>query len=160
MVNYLTRIEVIATEGRLQKRILWVDARKNGVYLGYCFRDMDAHISYHVDGKMFQTVGSKATKMGDFQPLTSFKNTHQLAASGFTTDLSKLRGLAYSLKRLDAVVYLDMRAFRGNFANCLVQLLEPQRFDLLMGSSILPGVKQIEIFTSYNPWIVVSILDL
>jgi hypothetical protein len=156
----LTRIELIATDGTTQRKILWIDAKQNGVYLGFCHQGRDTHTSYHRDGNVFSTINGKPDRMVQRQPLATFKNTQPLASFGFDSDIRTSVGVHYDLKQVDALVYLDMRPLqkKRGYVNCVVDLLEPERFDLLNDLAKLPGLKQIQIFTDYRPWIVVSIL--
>jgi hypothetical protein len=156
----LTRVELVATDGVTQRKVLWIDAKENGVYLGFCEQGQDSHTSYHRDGNVFSTINGKLVGRARFQRLDDFKNAQSVSSFGFPPDLRGFRGVDYVLKEVDAVVYLDVRPFQKErgFINCLVYLLEPQRFDLLKNLAKLPGLKQIQIFTNYQPWIVVSIL--
>lgn len=157
----LTRIELVATDGVSQRKVLWIDAKENGVYLGFCEQGgKDYHTSYHRDGNMFSTINGKLAHEARFQSLDEFKNAQSVSTFGFPPDLRRFRGVSYALKKLDAIIYIDVRPFQKErgFINCLVHLLEPQRFDMLKKIAELPGLKQIQIFTNYQPWIVVSIL--
>ena len=103
-------IELVATDGNIQKRILWVDVTSNGVYSGHCSENRDEHISYHSDGNVFHNwFGGKSTKTMTLSPLRDFKGRHQLYCTGFTSDLSRLHDTPlYQLKKLDAMVSIDL----------------------------------------------------
>jgi hypothetical protein len=132
--------------------------------MGYCQEGREFHISYHQDGNMFRTIDGKPERMVQFQSFANFKDAQQIGAFAFTTDLNRFRDFSnYELKEVDAAVYLDMRALRKqhDFVNCLVELLEPQRFDLLKVFTSFPTrLKEIQMFTDYHPWIVVVISGL
>jgi hypothetical protein len=73
------RIELIATDGSIQKRLLWIEASSNGVYVSTVNKDgSKGHYSYHADGNTFFTTTGKAQKLVQFQPFSSFKGMQQL----------------------------------------------------------------------------------
>jgi len=161
----LTRIELIATDGTLQQKLLWIVANKNGVYAGFSREGESSHLSYHRDGNMFATTPGKAIKVRHGQSLDEFRNMEEISSFAFTTNLSQFRGdfARYELKEVDAIVYLDMQSIRKkhDFVSCLVELLEPQRLDLLkVFTEFSTGLKQIQIFTDYQPWIAILILGM
>ena len=156
----MTKIELIATDGTSQRRLLWIDAKKNGVYCGFCDKGRDIHNAYHSDGNMFQTADGQTQKIARYHSLSGFKGIWSMGTFAFVADLSRMAGISYKMRRLDAAIYLDTRSFvrKSSFVNCIINLLEPKRFDMLNGLTKLPGLRQIQIFTNYNPWILVSIL--
>jgi hypothetical protein len=80
---------------------------------------------------------------------------------GFVNNLTQVRGvgLDYNLGRVDAAIYLDMRTYvnEGTSMNCTIELLEPDCWDLLKGIGQYRGLRQVQVFTSYNPWILIRI---
>jgi hypothetical protein len=149
-------IELIATDGKIQKRILWIDATSNGVYSGYCHENRDDHVSYHFDGNVYQNiVGEKPKKTLTLPPLSD-RGWHQLTCVGFTSDLSRLHDTPlYNLKKLDAMVSIDVRTYKRGIG-CLLYLIEPNRRDLLSEIiKTLPETMPTEIhsFLRCNPWI-------
>lgn len=154
-------IELIATDGKIQKRIVWVDVTSNGVYSGYCREKRDMHISYHFDGNVYHNwFGEKPTKMRVLPALNDLKGYYQLYSTGFTSNLSRLHDIPlYSLKKLDAIVNIDTRAYRRGIG-CDVFMIEPKRFDLVgKAMSGFPGlptalnITEAHIFLRCNPWI-------
>ena len=157
----MTRIELIATDGTVQRKILWIDAKPNGIYYSFCERERDKHMSYHSDGKMFETVDGIVKQIGERSPLIGFKGRMDMITFGFVNNLTQVRGvgLDYNLGRVDAAIYLDMRTYvnEGTSMNCTIELLEPDCWDLLKGIGQYRGLRQVHVFTSYNPWILIRI---
>ena len=157
-VSRVAQIEVLATDGKIQKRIIWIDVKRRGVYAGWCEKNRDFHFSYHSDGNVFRTINGKREKIATFQPLDKFKGIHQIASFAFSSDLSKLRVPSYRMNKLRAVTYIDVRYFVKEKCDvgCNVSLLEPNRFELLHGLTKIPTT-EIHIFTQFNPWILIDI---
>jgi hypothetical protein len=107
----MPHIEVLVTDGRIQKRILWLDIKSNGVYAGFCMNDTNFHTSYHADGHVFQTDGNRTQKIGDYAPLKDLKGLFQLGDFGFVGDLNLMMVPPYQMKKLDAIVYIDVRPY-------------------------------------------------
>ena len=157
----MPRIEIVATDGKSQKRVAWIHQTKNGVYLGFCKENKDVHISYHADGNVFRTEDGKKEKLATFQSFKDFKGKHQLAALWFSSDLSALQEVPiYKMEKLDAVIYIDARQFikSGKGIGCMIFLLEPGRFDLLNSlAESPPSITEIHVFLEFKPWLVVAI---
>lgn len=91
------------------------------------------HISYHADGNVFHKwFGEKPTKTVVLPPLKSFKGYHQLYATYFTNDISRLHDTPlYRLKKLDAIVSVDTRVYK-NGIGCMLFMIEPNKHGLLV----------------------------
>jgi len=150
-------IELIATDGAIQKRILWIDVTSNGVYSGYCHKNRDMHTSYHFDGNVYTNwSGEKPTKTLVLPPLNELRGYHQLYATAFTSDLSRLHDTPlYRLKKLDAIVSIDTRVYKRGIG-CMLFIIEPNRSNHL-GKIIenLPKgmVTEVHNFLRCAPWI-------
>jgi hypothetical protein len=140
----------LATDGKTQKRILWVDFTSNGVYSGYCSNGKDMHSTYHADGSFFiNWLGEKPKKIGTFQPLDEFKGSHQLFSTGFTI----LTNTPYKLKRLDAIVSVDQRNY-PNGIGCSITLIEQNDFQLLGTiAKAVPLATEVHSFLQCKPWL-------
>jgi hypothetical protein len=156
----LPHIEVLATDGKTQKRVLWLDIRTNGIYAGFCNNNIDIHISYHADGHLFQTINNKSAKIADFPPLKNLKGVCQLGSFGFASNLSS-SNVPYKMKRLDAVAYIDVRAFikEKKDVGCNVCILEP-KLDFLAPLIQNLGVTESHIFSKFNPWVLVTVHEI
>jgi hypothetical protein len=156
----MQHLEVLATDGIIQKRIIWVSVTSQGVYSDFISEKADRHISYHVDGTAWLTQDGKVRQiMKDtkLSPLTDFKDSYQLFTCGFSQDINKLHTLDYGRKKLDAVVYIDTRSYKSKtHIGCNISLLEPRRNDLL--EPIESFASEIHIYTQFTPWIVVTII--
>ena len=147
-------IELIATDGKNQKRILWVAVTSNGVYSGHCEKNRDRHISYHFDGNVFHNwFGEKPQKTITLPSLKDLNNFHQLYSTGFSSNFVHLHETQYKLKKLDAMVSVDTRAYsRGIGVN--VFIVQQNRHDLI--AEIVrfpPSVTEAHVFFTCNPWI-------
>lgn len=116
------------------------------------------HISYHVDGSVWNTVNGVVQKVAQFQPLTSFKGSHQLSAMAFSTHLSEnLEVPQYKMRKLDSAVYIDVRLFlkRSADVGVNVSLLEPGKYSLL--EKVETFAREIHLYPCLNPWLVVTV---
>ncbi len=106
-------IEVIATNGEVQKRIIWVSISPNGVYYDFVRVGEDSHTSYHHDGSVWLTQNGVRKKIAQFDPLDKFKGSHNLSSFGFSQDIKKLRTVDYEMKKLNAIVLIDTRTYKS-----------------------------------------------
>lgn len=148
------RAILIATDGKIQKRILWFSVTSNGVYSGYCWKNRDFHTSYHFDGNVFTTLpNEKPKKIVTLPSLKDLDNVYQLYATSFPINFSRMHNHpSYTLEKFDAVVSIDTRVHeRGIGVNFFI--IPQNRFDLL--GNILPTPTKIEahFFFNCNPWI-------
>lgn len=143
-------IELVATDGKTQKRVLWVDYTSNGVYAGYCSHGNQSYSSYHADGNFFiHGLGEKPTKVGTYQPLDTFKGSHQIFSTVFTV----LTNIPYNLKKLDALVSVDSRNYPKGIG-CSIELLEPNNSELLGSiTKPIPEAKEVHLFLECKPWL-------
>jgi len=159
-------VELIATDGTVQKRIVWVHFASNGVYCGSCIQGRDVHVSYHADGNIFNNFEGKTRKAYTGKPLSQFKGSVQLLASGGNPDLSGMLHPPYALKKLDAIVSIDVRNYKKMFG-CLVFLVETNNFDAVMqiskslqDSENPPKLMETHSFLQCNPWLVIVTYDV
>jgi hypothetical protein len=157
----MSHIEVVATDGTIQKRVLWLDMRKNGIYAGLCRENIDVHISYHADGNVFQTVMGKSEKITSLMPLKDFRGISAIASFAFSSDISQVSDVPYDLKQLDGVIYVDSRSFSSSHIGCNVVLLEPKRFDLINSLFTFPvPISEFHLFTKFKPWILIYLYEV
>lgn len=148
-------IELLATDGKATKRILWVAVTSNGVYSGFCSEDRDEHVSYHFDGNVFHTwFREKPTKTLTLPPLKDLDNRYQLYSIVFTSDLNRLHDThPYKMEKLDAIVSVDTRAYtRGIGVN--LYIIPHNRPDLISEMiRFQPTIREAHLFLKCNPWI-------
>jgi hypothetical protein len=147
----------VATDGKTQKRILWVDFTRNGVYSGYCLNGKDMHNTYHADGNFFiNWLDEKPKKIGTYQQLAEFKGCHQLLSTFFST----LTNIPYELRQLDAMVNVDARNY-PNGIGCSITLIEPNNYQLL-GTIVkaVPFATEIHSFLQCKPWLSMIIYSI
>lgn len=154
----LAQVEILATDGRHQKRVAWINATPNGVYVGWCTQDADnIHVSYHKDGNVFLTFGRKTERIASYRPLRKFREFYYLCSLTLAAELSDLHAVEYNMQKLKAAAYLDVRALAKTSAlDCEIYLVEPRRFDLSRKLT-KPDTKQVQLFTQFRPWIVLSV---
>lgn len=154
----MTELEVIITDGVSQKRIIWISVSPNGIYSYFTLGGRGNHTSYHKDGSLWHTVNGVKQKTAQFQPLSSFKGSHQLSGMGFSTDMSGSPAMpSYTMKKLDSAVYVDVRPYIKKSADVGVNitLLEPKKYSLLEG--IESFASEIHLYPYLNPWLVITI---
>jgi hypothetical protein len=155
------RIELIPTDSKVQKRIVWVHSTSNGVYCGSCIEGRDTHVSYHADGNIFNNFEGRIRKAYTTKPLNQLKGFHQLLASGGNSDISNMLHPPYALKKLDAIVSIDVRNYKKMFG-CLVFLVEANNVDAVaqiiksfQNSRNPPELTEVHSFLQCNPWLVI-----
>ena len=151
-------IELVATDGTSQRRILWADVTSNSVCSGMCLENADIHTTYHFDGNVFSNIiGKKPEKIYALPSLENFRGYHQLSGVGFTNNLSRLHDTPlYKFKKLDAMVSIDVRAYKKG-VGCILFMVERNRYDVLgeLVKVFPPPLVSTEIhsFLTCNPWI-------
>jgi len=154
------RLEVLVTDGGQIRRLIWIERTSNGIYWGYCSEGGEIfRQTYHNDGNRFSIVADKTRPIGTGPRLSQFKGVLQLASTGWAPniDLFKLPlTTSYQFKRLDSVVYIDIRPIRKG-VNVDLFLLEPLRLEFLnpLLEKSYRNPQTIHIFTSIEPWVAV-----
>jgi hypothetical protein len=151
------RFRLIATDGEIQKRILWVSVTSNGVYSGYCRGKRDEHTTYHFDGNVFVNwLGEKPKKAFVLPSLKDLKGCHQLLVTAFTSDLSQVHDTPLNHpNKLDGIVNIDTRVYKRGIG-CMLYMIKPNGHDLLgrvMKLQHKPSFTEIHMFLKCNPWI-------
>ena len=157
-------IELIATDGSVQKRILWAHSAPNGVYCGSCSDGQDTHVTYHADGNVFNNFSGKTTKAFTSKTFKEFTGHQQLLCSGFTNDMSHLHNPLYKLKKLDAIVSVDLRNYKKG-VGWLLFLVEANftaLADLVkhFQTGNQPQITEIHSFMECNPWLAIVLCIL
>lgn len=149
------RIELVATDGSTPKRIAWFNRKPTGFYSGIFISGKNVYSSYHKDGNRWVKVDGERKVLGKGQHLDRFKGIERLHISAFNKEeFENLPSKTFRMNKIDGVVYLDIRTFPQHDINVVVELLEPNHLELIKrGAS-----SDIHIFTSMNPWLVISII--
>jgi hypothetical protein len=155
-------IELVATDGQIQKRVLWIDYTSNGAYAGFCREGKYSHVTYHADGNYFVNwADEKPKKHGTFQPLGQFKGLFQLLGGGFGNRISS-SAPSYNLKKFDAVVTVDVRNYK-NGVNFSIFLVEPNNFsvvaEIIQERAEQVLVTEIHSFLQCKPWLFLVLHD-
>lgn len=153
--------DLIATDGKLQKRIVTVAINENGYYFHMVRRmEVDYEVSYHADGSIYNKINGKATLRGKLHPLSNFKDTYQVASLSFAPILSRISKIDYNHEKLDAITYIDVRNYeQSTHVTCSIELLEPNNFAKLHPPEKIP-VNEIHIFAMFKPWIIIRIYQI
>jgi hypothetical protein len=149
------RFEVIATDGKEIRRLLWVEQSKDGsFYWGLVIPRGDLHSSYHASGIFRFTNHHEPFK---HQKLTNFKGIENISTVAIIKDLKKITYKSFKPKKLDGVVYIDFRAMKNNTVNIHLLLIEQGHLELLQSFfKTASSDLQITIFTYTNPWLGVA----
>lgn len=152
----MTDIEVIATDGVRQKRVIWISITTNGIYFDFVREGVDNHFAYHKDGNVFRTINGITEKTATFEPLDSIKGTKQIVGMGFSIDIVRKAIPEYKMKKLQNIIFTDVRTY-GNKTHigCNITLLEPKRYDLLAGME--SSASEIHLYTRFIPWVVIKL---
>lgn len=152
-------IEILATDGKVQKRLVWVSFTTNGVYCGACLQNRDLHMSYHADGNFFSNYEGKAKKIGTLNKLADFKGSRQLFSAALANDIARMPHPTYNLKKLDAIVNVDIRRYDKGLG-CMVFLIEVNNYSVLTEMlnrfherSLM--LTEVHLFMDCCPWLVV-----
>jgi len=147
------RAKLIATDGKIQKEILWFSVTSNSVCSGYCGDYGNFHTTYHFDGNVYTTYPNEKTKkLVTLPSLNNLKTFHQLYTTAFSNKLSQAHSSLYNLKKLDAIVNIDTRA-HSNHIGVHFFIIPKDRFDLLDKMLITPTIIEAHFFFNCNPWI-------
>jgi hypothetical protein len=149
------RIEIIATDGKEMRRLLWIEQSKDkSFYWGLVIPESDLHSSYHASGRF---RFSNYHELLERQKLSDFKGISNLVTVAFAKDVKKITYKPFELKKLDGVVYVDFRAMKKDTVNIHLSLIEQSHPELLQGLlSMASSDLQISIFTFTKPWLVVA----
>jgi len=154
-------IELIATDGNVQKRMLWAHSAVNGVYCGSCNYGRDIHVTYHADGNVFNNFSGKTTKAFTSKTFEEFTGYQQLLCSAFSNNISHLYYPPYKLRKLDAIVSIDFRKYKKG-VGCMVFLVEAN-FNALADlvkhfqTGNQPKITEIHSFMNCNPWLAIVV---
>lgn len=169
----MPNIEVIATDGSIQKRIIWIGITPDGISCDIPYKGLQRHVTLHKDGSFWSTYEGKKEKHYQIQPLDQLKIRFRLATFNFVPDISQLTTEDYKMKKLDSIIFVDTRAYQSNhkannignnisdnkppYITCNIDLIEPRNYELLGGIERFGG--EIHVYTQFKlgPWIVISI---
>ena len=113
-------------------------------------------MAYHEDGNMFWKLQGKTQPVSTGSKLSEFTGFRQLVNMGVASML-RMPTLPYRLRKLDSVVYIDLRTFGADGINLDLMLLEPGKLELL--DPLMRGFwrgSNLHVFTSIEPWVVVA----
>lgn len=149
------RIEVVATDGVETRRLIWIEQGKDGsFYWGLCIPKDDFHSSYHASGKM---LFSKYHEPTVWERISKFRGIRQLSFIGIPKDLRKIHHSPYERKKLDGVVYVDVRTLKGNDIRISLHLIEKGHTKFLQGLTKVFLNPMMSLFTFTNPWVVIVV---
>ena len=148
-------IRVVATDGKVAKKILWVKRTSRHIVYGWDIHDT-GYFTYHESGKLHfkhknKIVGGETQKI----PLIKFKGRTQVGHGGFNKNLSGLPNVDFDFKKVNGLVWIDTRTItsKNDSIGIDLQLIEADRLDL---THRWPNHKSLHVFTSITPWVVVT----
>lgn len=93
-------------------------------------------------------------KVTQFQPLSSFKGSHQLSDMAFSTKMNKRAIPPYTMKKLDTAVYIDVRPYMSAYR---MQYSVARTKKILVVGGIESFVSEIHPYPCFTTWIVITI---
>ena len=147
-------VELVATDGKTQRRMLWVDVIPNGVSTGFCEKGRDRHTTYHADGNVYSSfLGGKPKKLMVLPTFNDLRGWRQLCAFSLS-NISCAPSTPYKLNKLDAIVNVDVRNYEA--VGCMLFVVEPNNLSLI--GEMLKGfpqglVTETHSFLKCKPWI-------
>ena len=161
------RTEILATDGKLTRRLLWMNRTRGGLQAGWFSKGFHYHLTYHNDGSRWETEGDSPAQPEGYGPrLDKFDGIEQISGFTFPTQVTEItEEFPYQMKKLDAIIHVDVRAYPEGGILCDVYLLEPGRFDLIdprkndvpMFAPFSEDPTEIHLLTTVNPWVLVTI---
>ena len=149
------RIEVVATDGIETRRLIWIQQGRDGsFYWGPCIPEGGFHSSYHASGKM---LFSKYHEPTVWERISKFKGIRQLSFIGMIKDLRKIHYSPFEHKKLDGVVYVDVRTLKGDQISISLHLIEKGHTEFLQSLTKIFPNSMISLFTFTNPWIAIAV---
>jgi hypothetical protein len=160
----MSKIEVIATNGIISKKIHFIAFNKNSI-LCAIVTGQNRHAIIHSDGSLHVKQDDVKNaehldqpKNRSFKPLSDFKNSFRVASYTFTNDIAKIPTPNYSKKKSmkSLICPIDVRNYPpNNQIVCDVNLVEPERYDLI--EAIKPPDCKKFLYSHFVPWIVISV---
>lgn len=150
-------IRVVATDGQLVKKILWVKSTKQHICYGFDMPQSPGHFTYHNNGRQhFKEHETNKTMIPTNKiPLKNFKGRTQVGGIGISIDsLQEYSDFIYD--KCDSIVYIDTRTIPSekNVISIDLQFVEANRMDLIY---YFPDSKIIHVFRAGNPWVILSV---
>ncbi len=156
---------IVATKQKInsfQRKLAWFEFRNNNLYFEIAGILEGSHNSYHKDGNIFRTrpaTNNKPKPIKAHLPLEQFKGWYPLGPGMI---LKSSLNSSPKLKNRDSkhLVYeIDINQFPSEALNLVVDILEPNRDDLLACDTMSPphNAHIIKITTS-KPWLIITIL--
>lgn len=148
------RIEIVATDGKVTRRLVWIEQSKDGsTYWGQIIPKTKFYSSYHASGKF---RFSRDFEEAQWQKISEFKKVRQLANITMIRDLSKIPYKRFGLRKLDGIVYIDFRTLEGDNVHINLMLIEKNQFEHLEPLIARVHDTQIHLFAFTDPWIAIS----
>ena len=152
----MSKIEVIATNGIISKKIHFIAFNKNSILCAIVTGQNRHAIIHQDDVKNAEHLDQPKNR--SFKPLSDFKNSFRVASYTFTNDIAKIPTPNYSKKKSmkSLICPIDVRNYPpNNQIVCDVNLVEPERYDLI--EAIKPPDCKKFLYSHFVPWIVISV---
>jgi hypothetical protein len=148
----------VVTDGKVQRKFLWVTVRKTGIYVA-SGGPHSTHTSYHRDGTFHWKVKNHKQPIGRRHPLPEIPEPVliQNATTMITDQALALFELAkFNDQAVDKVVYLDNRMLPDAI---FYQVWAVPPFRHYAVNLLTEWPAQIHVVTHTNPWIEVVIYE-
>ena len=147
------RIEVVATDGKETRRLIWIKQGKDGsFYYGDCTTGSGFHISYHESGEWHFDKYEKLA----LEKTVNLKGARQLGGYIINRNLSEIDRSPNKFRESD-VVYVDIRTFKTDYIRINLHLVEKGCFEALKSFPEIVNNPEISLFTFTNPWVAITV---
>ena len=156
---------IIATKQEIdgfKRKLAWFELRLDDLYLEIAGIIEGSHISYDKDGNVFRTSPATNKRAKFFSKQLPLLQFHGLYSLGIGMVQKSALGQNPRLKNKDSkyqVYEVDIDQFPSETLNIFAELLEQNRYDLIISESMRPPIDAhtIEV-KSTRPWIIITIL--
>lgn len=147
-----------------QRKLVWFSRQPKGLYFEAGQLFVGTHTSYHQDGNIFRTspaTRGRPRKQGWHLPIDQFKGWYQLGIVMALKDqlLNNPCVRNKDRKPADILVEVSIRDLPSPTLNIVLELIEPEQFNLLGNPDVAPPHNAVvHVLKLNNPWVVVTIL--
>jgi len=130
-----SNIRVVATDGKITKKILWINRTSKHICYGWDIPGNIGHFTYHESGKLhYKLKGQVIGEVSQRIPLKDFKGRIQVGSGGFNKKLNDLPNVDFDFKKVEGLVWVDIRTVKNLQNDCCnidFQLIEPKKTELI-----------------------------
>lgn len=159
----MTELEVIVTDGTLQRRVIWISITPNGIYYSYALKTTEQgghHRSYHKDGSVWVTQKGVPKRLAQHQPFKSFRGKLYLWNMVLSNVIGEVEAAPpYKMRKLDSAIHIDVRPYKKKNLGIGIRmiLLEPKKYSLLEGME--STAREIHVYPVFQPWFAIIVYE-